>query len=102
MNWRLMSCAPKDGKPFLAWYEGAFGPPYGTMCWRPEKGGRFHSMTMGTQTKDATHWARPKRPAVKFCALPHCPIWFPDDGPACPNHNDPRCTLHGATDTGGK
>ena len=62
MDWRRIESAPKDEKPFLAWYEGEFGPPYGTMVWRPEKGGRFHSMTMGTQTKDATHWARPDSP----------------------------------------
>ena len=77
MNWQRMANAPKDGEPFLAWYEGDFGPPYGTMVWRPEGGGRFHSMTMGTQTKNATYWARPEAPLLgavmwthKNCTVP--------------------------------
>ena len=42
-------------------------------------------------------------PAVvpRFCALANCKVWFPDDGPACPNHEDLSCALHGSTDTGG-
>ena len=65
MLWTCMTSAPKDGKPFLAWYESEFGPPFGTMKWEPNpkgEGGRFHSMTMGTQTKYATHWLRIHKP----------------------------------------
>lgn len=36
----------------------------------------------------------------RFCDLANCKIWFPDDGPACPNHEDLSCALHGKTDTG--
>ncbi len=67
MLWEDMKSAPKDGEPFLAWYESQFGPPFGTMKWEPEpkgNGGRFQSMTMGTQTKCATHWMRPDAPKV--------------------------------------
>lgn len=65
MTWRTIEDAPKNGKPFLAWYKSDFGPPFGTMKWEPEpkgNGGRFHSMTMGTQTKCATHWMDPEAP----------------------------------------
>ena len=65
MLWRDMKSAPTDGEPFLAWYESEFGPPFGTMIWEPNPkggGGRFHSMTMGTQTKCATHWMNPDAP----------------------------------------
>lgn len=78
MVWETIDSAPKDGKPFLAWYESKFGPPYGTMKWEPEpepkpkigrtlspsKNGRFHSMTMGTQTKFATYWMKPEGPRI--------------------------------------
>ncbi len=64
MTWKTIDSAPKDGKPFLAWYESKFGPPFGTMKWVPEPkgtGGRFWSMTMGTQTKCATLWTIPNK-----------------------------------------
>ena len=67
MTWYSMDLAPQDGKPFLAWYESEFGPPFGTMVWQEGQGkkeGRFHSMTMGTQTKCATHWAKVDKPEV--------------------------------------
>ncbi len=54
--WQSIETAPKDEEAFLAWYDGKFGPSCGTMIWHPENEGRFHSMTLGTQTKDATHW----------------------------------------------
>ena len=60
MKWYTIDSAPKDGDPFLAWYSSKFGPPFGTMKWEEgvgKKEGRFHSMTIGTQTKCATHWA---------------------------------------------
>lgn len=67
MLWQDMKSAPKDGKPFLAWYESDYGPLFGTMKWEPEpkgNGGRFQSMTMGTQTKYATMWMNPTAPRV--------------------------------------
>ena len=36
----------------------------------------------------------------KFCIHANCQVWFPDDGPACPNHTDSDCSLRGPTDTG--
>ncbi len=65
--WKTIKSAPKDGKPFVAWYESEFGPPFGTMMWCAEpkgNGGRFHSATMGTQTKYATHWMVPNPPIL--------------------------------------
>lgn len=70
--WKDMKSAPKDGRPFLAWYESDFGPPFGTMKWVPEpkgNGGRFWSMTMGTQTKCATYWMDPE--ALDFINCDH-------------------------------
>lgn len=65
MKWETMDTAPETGEPFLAWYDGPFGPPFGAMVWQPgksEAGGRFHSYTMGTQSKFATHWIFPDKP----------------------------------------
>ncbi len=57
LDWQPMKTAPKDEKPFLAWYGARkYGPSYGTMHWRAMEG-RFHSLTLGTQTKQATHCA---------------------------------------------
>lgn len=65
MIWADIKSAPKDGKPFLAWYESEFGPSFGTMKWEPNPkgdGGKYLSMTMGTQTKYATHWLEIHKP----------------------------------------
>lgn len=67
MAWKDIKSAPKDERPFLAWYKSDIGPSFGTMHWRPEpkgNGGRFQSMTMGTQTKCATHWMDPEEPQL--------------------------------------
>lgn len=60
MKWETMETAPIDESEFLAWYgKHVFGPKFGTMVWRVDnskEGGKFHSLTMGTQTKHATHW----------------------------------------------
>lgn len=57
---------PRTGEAFLAWYKGD-GLKFGTMAWReggPHGLGRYHSYTMGTRSKDATHWRFPEGPDV--------------------------------------
>jgi len=65
--WATMETAPKNGEPFLAWYESGAGVPFGTMAWRQDENkgkGRFHSFTMGTQSKHAVAWMIPGIPGV--------------------------------------
>ena len=61
-DWQDIQSAPRDGSMFLAHYAAPAGPRVGAMQWLPKPtkddpdAGRFHSWTMGTQSKFATHW----------------------------------------------
>ncbi len=65
-QWLPIESAPKDGKPFEAWYDSSFGPNFGPMVWREEKPdgkrGYFFSYSIQTESRLATHWRPAPQP----------------------------------------